>query len=106
MTMAIPASLAKPRRIPRALIAGVSVLGILAVAFVLWKLLRPVETSVAKSFYTIAPMDLDIVIRKDGELQSVKNVDIVCPVEGSNTIKTIIPEGSSVKKGRSDRRAR
>src|SRR5688572_13313032 len=52
-----------------------------------------------QAFFTINPMTLDIVIRKDGELQAVKNTDIVCQVEGQSTIRTIVPEGTYVKKG-------
>ena len=52
-----------------------------------------------QSFYTVHPTTLDIVIKKDGELQAVKNTDIVCQVEGQSTIRTIVPEGSYVKKG-------
>ena len=50
------------------------------------------------AFYTVVPMDLDVIIRKDGELQAIKNLDVVCPVEGLNTIVTITPEGAAVKK--------
>ena len=99
MTMAIPASLAKPRRLPRATGVAALAVGALAIAFSIWKFTRPAQSVAAGSYYTIVPMDLDIVIRKDGELQAVKNLDVVCPVEGLNTIRTIVTEGSVVKKG-------
>jgi HlyD family secretion protein len=51
------------------------------------------------SFYTVAPMDLDVKIVKDGELAAVNNIDIACHVEGLNTITYVVPEGSSVKAG-------
>lgn len=38
-----------------------------------------------------------IVVR--GDLQAVENIDIVCQVEGANTITELAPEGSFVKKG-------
>jgi HlyD family secretion protein len=97
MTMAIPASLAKSRRMPRGLVAA-SIVGVLVVGVLIWRFTRPVAPILTNSFYTITPVDLDIVIRKDGELQAQKNLDVVCPVEGLNTIRTIVPEGSAVKK--------
>src|SRR4051812_43771832 len=44
-------------------------------------------------------MDLEIKIVKDGELQAINNIDIVSQVEGQTTIQTVVPEGTSVKKG-------
>src|SRR4051812_12525838 len=37
-------------------------------------------------FHTVVPTDLDIKVRKDGELQAVNNTDVLCQVEGRNTI--------------------
>ena len=51
------------------------------------------------SFYTVAPMDLDVKISKDGELAAVNNIDVVNHVEGISTITFVVPEGSSVKPG-------
>jgi HlyD family secretion protein len=62
-------------------------------------LILPASTTTSYAFYTLEPMDLNIVIRKDGELQAVNNLDVVCPVEGQNTITTIVEEGTAVKKG-------
>lgn len=53
----------------------------------------------AQTYYTVVPMTLEIVIKKDGELQAVQNTDIVCEVEGQSTIRTIVPEGTYVKRG-------
>ncbi len=50
-------------------------------------------------FHTVLPMDLDVKINKDGELQAVNNIDIICQVEGQNTITQIVKEGATVKKG-------
>jgi HlyD family secretion protein len=49
--------------------------------------------------YTVAPMDFPIKINKDGELQATNNIEIMSQVEGQTTIQTLIPEGSTVKKG-------
>src|SRR5439155_13117046 len=53
----------------------------------------------AGEFYTVAPMDMDITINKDGELGAVNNVEITSPVEGQNTIVDIAKEGDFVHKG-------
>ncbi len=53
---------------------------------------------VTRQFYTVVQMPLDVKIVKDGELQAVNNIDIYSSVEGSNTIQTLVPEGSTVKK--------
>src|SRR5438034_4886250 len=50
-------------------------------------------------FYTVTPVDLDIKVRKDGELQAVNNTDVLCQVEGRSTIVYLVKEGESVKKG-------
>jgi HlyD family secretion protein len=51
------------------------------------------------AWYMVVPMDLEVKIVKDGELAAVNAIDIVCQVEGSTTIQTIVKEGASVKKG-------
>lgn len=53
----------------------------------------------AAQIYQVVPMDLEIKVTKDGEMQAVNNIDINCKVEGINTITTIVKEGTSVKKG-------
>src|SRR5581483_6309960 len=99
MTMALPASFAKPRRLPRGAVVLSIGLVIAAIAFIGWRTLHSVASpSAGYSYYTVVPLDLDVMIRKDGELQATKNLDVVCPVEGLNTIRTIVPEGSAVKK--------
>jgi HlyD family secretion protein len=50
-------------------------------------------------FYSVMPSDLDIKVRKDGELQAVNNTDVICQVEGRNTIVYLVKEGEQVKKG-------
>lgn len=49
--------------------------------------------------YTIVPMDLPVVVKKDGELQAINNIDITCQVEGTTTITQVVKEGVAVKKG-------
>src|SRR6476469_43169 len=50
-------------------------------------------------FYNVTPIDLDIKVRKDGELQAVNNTDVLCQVEGRSTIVYLVKEGEPVKKG-------
>ena len=50
-------------------------------------------------FYTVTPVDLDIKVRKDGELQAVNNTDVLCQVEGRSTVVYLVKEGEAVKKG-------
>src|SRR5437763_17092176 len=51
------------------------------------------------SFYTVEPIDLNIIITKSAELQAVNNVEIPCPIDGESTIQQIVKEGTFVKKG-------
>jgi HlyD family secretion protein len=53
----------------------------------------------AGDYFTVAPMDLDRRVIKDGEMQSVNNIDIISLVEGQTMINTLVKEGSFVKKG-------
>lgn len=50
-------------------------------------------------FFRVAPMDLEVRLVKDGELQAINNIDIVSEVEGQTTIQEIVKEGTNVKKG-------
>jgi HlyD family secretion protein len=88
------------RRWPIFVIAPVAVVLVLAGA---WSMLpgtswKPVPTGEGV-FHVAAPMDLDILIRRDGELQAVENIDIVSRVEGHNAIQFVVKEGSSVTRG-------
>ena len=56
----------------------------------------PVEDG---KFYTVTSIDLDVKVRKDGELQAVNNTDVLCQVEGRSTIVYLVKEGEAVKKG-------
>ena len=53
----------------------------------------------ATFLHTVTTRNLDVTVRKDGELQAVNNIDIISEVENSVTIQTLVREGSSVKKG-------
>src|SRR3954451_17921388 len=97
--VAVPSPVVLKKRIPwvLALAVSLSLVGALWVvnAFVLHRA-GPVSVG---EFYTIVPLNLDVTIAKDGELQAVNNVDIVCPVEGQSVVLDIAKEGSFVHKG-------
>ena len=68
-----------------------------------WALSRTTSATTAPAaggmFYAVKPMDLEVKLNKDGELQAVKNIDIICRVEGGSTVQTLVPEGTWAKKG-------
>ena len=49
--------------------------------------------------YEVKPAALPITVSNKGALESSKNQDVLCQVEGSTTIIMILPEGTKVKKG-------
>src|SRR5689334_22021575 len=49
-------------------------------------------TAASGMYYAVKPMDLEVKLTKDGELQAVKNIDIICRVEGGSTVQTLVPE--------------
>ena len=55
--------------------------------------------AITGDFYTVTPMDMVQHVQKDGELQAVDNIDILCLEEGQSVINTIVKEGTFVKKG-------
>jgi HlyD family secretion protein len=66
-------------------------------AFVRWT--SPSDTPLsAGDFYSVTPIDLVQHVIKDGELQAVDNIDILCLVEGQSTINTLVKEGTFVHK--------
>ena len=85
----------------RALRLGAPVVGItlLVVAFWFWGGFSSSSPVPLGQFYSVAPMDLDVKISKDGELAALNNIDIICEVEGQTAIQTIVAEGATVKKG-------
>src|SRR3954447_18929884 len=76
--------------------------GLVAVAAIaLW--IRPWGNggteAISGQFFTVIPIDLEVKINKDGELQAVTYTDIKSEVESVTQILTIVPEGTTVKKG-------
>src|SRR5215208_5988918 len=55
--------------------------------------------AISGQFFTVLPMDLEVKINKDGELQAVSYTDIKSELESVTQILTIVPEGTTVKKG-------
>ena len=53
----------------------------------------------AGNYQPAVMLDLDVRLTKDGELQSVNNIDVVNKVEGINTIQELVKEGTFVHKG-------
>jgi len=97
--IAIPSS--EPQGRKWAFRFGLPLAGVAVLAVILWLARGSGNTGAASmgQFYSVVPMDLDVKITKDGELAATNNIDINCDVEGQTTITTIVPEGSSVKKG-------
>jgi HlyD family secretion protein len=50
-------------------------------------------------FQPVAPAEMQVKVHKDGELQSVENVEIMSLVEGLSTIVQIVKEGAYVNQG-------
>ena len=75
-------------------------MGVVAVAWGVMAIAgRGSQGVAAGEFYAVHPMDLDITITKDGELQAVRNVEIVNKVEGQSVILDIAKEGTYVHQG-------
>src|SRR5436190_7352928 len=75
-------------------------LGVAIAAMALTRIPWPTRSKPdANIYFTIAPMDLDVKVVKDGELAAVNNIDISNLVEGQTTIQQIVKEGAYVKKG-------
>src|SRR5438477_7920582 len=95
--IAVPASFPIKRRIPWTLALFVAV-ALVGVVWIVASLTDSTPAAAGTQFFTVAPMDLDITISKDGELQACNNVEINSPVEGQNVILDIAKEGSNVHK--------
>lgn len=87
---------------------GLRGLIVVAVLFVLgcaiglsaWKLkTSAVVGEKANGTFTVSRITMPINIVGEGSIESVQNKDLVCPCEGQNTIRTILPEGTNVKAG-------
>ena len=49
--------------------------------------------------FQVQPIRLAVTVNEKGSLESAKNEDVLCEVEGSTTIISILPEGTKVTKG-------
>jgi HlyD family secretion protein len=78
-------------------VAVLIAVGVAALALKPWR--NTAGTVVSGQFYRVQPMDLEIKIVKDGELQAVEFTDIKCDVEGRTTIIYLVKEGVTVRKG-------
>src|SRR5687768_5073402 len=98
--VALPVSM-KPRRrwLPWAAASAAAVLAVGGMWAVTGSAGNSGTALAASKFHPVAPMDLDVKVAKDGELQAVNNVDILNQVEGQSTIVQIVKEGAVVKKG-------
>jgi HlyD family secretion protein len=77
-----------------------AVILVLGLGWVLFKLTtRPAAAAVGGKFTAVQPVDFDIKVVKDGELQAVENIEIQNKVEGITTIVYLVKEGAHVKKG-------
>ncbi len=78
------------------------VLALLIATGFLWRYRPWLSTAperITGEFHTVTPVDMEIRIVKDGELQAVDYVDIKSEVEGATQVLEVIKEGSNVKKG-------
>lgn len=50
------------------------------------------------SYHALQRGPIRLVVRKDGELQAIRNLDVLCQVAGQSTIRSLVAEGSIVKK--------
>ncbi|MCC6241006.1 MAG: efflux RND transporter periplasmic adaptor subunit [Phycisphaerales bacterium] len=89
----------RKRSVRLGLIAGAALLLAIAGYLIFRSVSGPSATVAQGDFHLVAPIDMIVRIQKDGELQAVHNIEIRCKVEGRSTIQTIVPEGSTVKKG-------
>jgi HlyD family secretion protein len=98
---ALPQWLAGSRRHTRIwLIAGAVSAALLGLLYLGMSSTRETGVStISAQAYEVVPIDLDIKVTKDGEIQAINNIDVNCQVEGVSTITTIVKEGTSVKKG-------
>jgi multidrug efflux pump subunit AcrA (membrane-fusion protein) len=81
-------------------LAGASTLVALALVTVRpWQAQGKSPIAAGGAFHTVVPMDIELKVVRDGDLQAVNNIELVSQVEGSATIQFIVKEGAAVKKG-------
>src|SRR4051812_1693033 len=80
-------------------LAGFIALAAMAAYWMTTRTAASSQLALTGKFYIVSPADLDVKVKKDGELQSVNSIEIVSMVEGLNTLTQIVKEGSYVKKG-------
>jgi HlyD family secretion protein len=97
--IALPASQASRRKWTVWLVAPLVAVAAMASFWALSGTRRSAAQASSDMLVTVNPMDLDIKIVKDGELQAVNNIDIISEVEGGTTIQTLVKEGTKVSKG-------
>jgi HlyD family secretion protein len=95
-----PVARARPKKLfPWWTLPAIGLVAVAAIA--LW--IKPWQNGngevISGQFFTVSPMDLEVKINKDGEIQAVSYTDVKSELETSSTIISIIPEGSTVKKG-------
>jgi HlyD family secretion protein len=99
--LALPSTAAAARRwAPWAIGGATALLAVIGY----WLLTRPAAADAAGAagagrFVRVVPGEMDVKVKKDGELQAVNNDDIISLVEGQSTIVKIVREGSNVRKG-------
>lgn len=94
-----PSKKAKKRKIVSAAILGVVVLAGVGGVAAAMAFGGGNEYAQNLATHTVERMDLDVTVRKDGELQAVNSVEVVSLVEGGTTIVELVPEGTFVNAG-------
>src|SRR5215212_2286505 len=98
-TAIVPVSAAGKRGFAWWILPAVGLVVVAAIA--LW--IRPWGNgggeAISGQFFMVVPVDLEVKINKDGELQAVSYTDVKSEVESLTQIITIVPEGTTVKKG-------
>ena len=92
------------RAAPAAIAGGswrwiLAALGVALLAGVGWHQFRPGSKAAAGAYVRAARGEFVITLKQEGELQAIRNVDVVCPVPGQNTLRFIVPEGTLARKG-------
>ncbi len=101
MSVAPSKVIARPANpgLPWKIIAPIGIALLAIVGFVGYRQFGAPVPASAGTYFTVVPTTLDLKVAKDGDLQSIDNIDITCKVEGQTTITWVVKEGASVKKG-------